>query len=132
MRTNLSFAIAGNKGMAAQYGWATTDTGMALSAFFWGYLFSQMIGGQPPNPLFFLACIYWHTLCLSWAPCIVYEYSTARHLPVLGPMHRVRVQHCYSFACQARRKGISTIPFLLTKLTCTWGDTINIGLLSAP
>ncbi|XP_065102992.1 voltage-gated purine nucleotide uniporter SLC17A9 isoform X1 [Paramisgurnus dabryanus] len=32
--------------MAKQFGWSKTETGMVLGAFFWGYCFTQVLGGH--------------------------------------------------------------------------------------
>ncbi len=41
-RTNISVALSS---MAADAGWSKNDQGFVLSAFFWGYLFTQILGG---------------------------------------------------------------------------------------
>ncbi|KAK7135897.1 hypothetical protein R3I94_014540 [Phoxinus phoxinus] len=32
--------------MAKEFGWSKTDTGMVMGAFFWGYCFTQVLGGH--------------------------------------------------------------------------------------
>jgi len=45
MRANLSIALHGDRGMATDFGWGDRDKGVLLSAFFWGYITSQLPGG---------------------------------------------------------------------------------------
>ena len=46
MRTNLSFAVTGQRGMVKELGWSGKQEGLALSSFFWGYIVSQVAGGK--------------------------------------------------------------------------------------
>eukprot|EP01050_Picozoa_sp_SAG11_P020360 SAG11_NODE_3417_length_2461_cov_3.698561_1_plen_307_part_10 len=50
LRAVPSVAVAGPAGMAAEFGWDHTSTGIFLSAFFYGYISSQMLGGWAASP----------------------------------------------------------------------------------
>jgi MFS family permease len=45
MRTNISIALGGAKGMGAQFGWGNRQKGVILSAFLFGYFVMNIFGG---------------------------------------------------------------------------------------
>ena len=44
-RANVSIAVDGSRGIAAEKGWDNSRKGMLLSAFFYGYASTQLVGG---------------------------------------------------------------------------------------
>lgn len=70
-RSNISTAIIP---MSEQYGWARDGQGLILSAFFLGYLLTQLLGGER-------ACAAWMPL---GKPCSCATRQPVHHLAVLA------------------------------------------------
>lgn len=48
--------------LAKEFGWSKTETGMVLGAYFWGYCFTQVLGGHASDRWVFL-----------WRPQVIYK-----------------------------------------------------------
>ncbi|KAM6977581.1 voltage-gated purine nucleotide uniporter SLC17A9-like [Aplochiton taeniatus] len=49
--------------MAREYGWSKTESGLALGGFFWGYCFTQILGGHASDRLGGEWVLWFSTIC---------------------------------------------------------------------
>ena len=87
--------------MAEELEWTKSQSGTVLSAFFWGYTMTQIIGGYTSDRIggdivITLAAIGW-SLITFWTPRLAYFYQDKSSVLVIIVISRVALGACQGF-----------------------------------